>query len=99
MLRIRLAALSFCVFTLSGFAQQNPLSPHSMYEPPAGKAAASLAASAENAPADLLTTGEKTQWRQTGVYSEAVAIMRKMEQQSRYVKVVQFATTAEGRPI
>jgi Zinc carboxypeptidase len=99
MLRTRLAVLSFCVFTLSGFAQQNPLSPHSMYEPPAGKAAASLAASTENAPADLLTTGEKTQWRQTGVYSEVIEIMRKMEQRSRYVKVVKFATTPEGRPV
>jgi len=99
MLRLRAAAVSFCIFTASCFAQQSPLSPHSMYEPPAAKAAASLAASTENAPADLLTTGEKTQWRQTGLYDEVIAIMRKMEKRSPYVKVVQFGTTAEDRPM
>jgi hypothetical protein len=68
-----------------------------MYEPPAAKAAVSLAASSANVPADLLTTGEKTQWRQTGNYAEVVALMRKMEQASPMVKVVQFGTTSEDR--
>ena len=51
-------------------AQQNALAPHSMYEPPMAAAAASMAASTAKSPADLLTTGEKTAWRQTGLYAE-----------------------------
>ncbi len=78
-------------------AQQAALQPHSMYEPPAAKAAASLAASSENVPADLLTTGEKTQWQKTGRYDEVITLMRKMEQKSPMVKVVQFGTTSQGR--
>jgi hypothetical protein len=68
-----------------------------MYEPPAGMAAASLAASSANVPAGLLTTGEKTGWKQTGVYAETVDLMRKMEKMSPSVKVVQFGTTSQGR--
>jgi hypothetical protein len=78
-------------------AQQQALSPHSMYEPPAAKSAASLAASSENAPADLLTTGERTQWHETGTYAESVALMRRMERMSPMVRMVQFGTTAQGR--
>jgi hypothetical protein len=78
-------------------AQQEALHPHSMYEPPAAKVAASLAASSANVPADLLTTGEKTGWRQTGVYAESVALMRKMEKMSPSVRVVQFGTTSQAR--
>jgi hypothetical protein len=62
------AILSSAVLALSlvsASAQQNPLVPHSMYEPPMAAAAATLAASSANVPPDLLTTGEKTQWQQT----------------------------------
>src|SRR5690349_3610299 len=38
---------------------QDPIAPHSAFEPPAAKAAASLAASTKAAPPELLTTGEK----------------------------------------
>jgi hypothetical protein len=88
-------------FALAGWspAQQNPLAPHSMYEPPMAAAAASMAASTAKSPADLLTTGEKTAWRQTGLYAETVGIMRKIEQRSPFVKVVQFGTTSQGRPM
>ncbi len=80
-------------------AQQNPLTPHSMYEPPNAKAAASLAASTKDAPADLITTGEKTDWHQTATYSEAIRIMREIEKRSPFVKMIQFGTTAQGRPM
>src|SRR5947209_17886555 len=80
-------------------SQQSPLHPHSMYEPPAAAAAASLAASSANVPADLLTTGEKTRWQQTGLYAEAIELMHRMEQRSPMVKVIQFGTTAQGRPM
>jgi Zinc carboxypeptidase len=85
--------------TSAALAQQNPLTPHSMYESPSAKAAASLAASAKDAPADLLTTGEKTQWHETATYAEAITIMRTIEKRSPFVKMVQFGTTAQGRPM
>ena len=91
------ACLSFAVALVPGVvAQQSPLRPHSMYEPPAAKAAASLAASSAGVSADLLTTGEKTQWRQTATYDEAVTLMRKMEHMSPLVKMIQFGTTSAG---
>jgi hypothetical protein len=40
-------------------AAQKPVALHSAFEPPAAKAAASLAASTKASPADLITTGEK----------------------------------------
>jgi murein tripeptide amidase MpaA len=82
---------------VSASAQQNPLVPHSMYEPPMAAAAATLTASSANVPADLLTTGEKTQWQQTARYDEAVRIMRRMAALSPEVKVIQFGTTSQGR--
>jgi murein tripeptide amidase MpaA len=99
MLRMRTYVVSLSLFAASSvaIAQQDALQPHSMYEPPAARAAASLAASSANVPEDLLTTGEKTGWRQTGVYAESVALMRKMEKMSPAVKVVQFGTTSQGR--
>jgi len=99
MIHIRTYVVSLYLLVAAGaaIAQQEALHPHSMYEPPAAKAAASLAASSANVPADLLTTGEKTGWRQTGVYAESVALMRKMEKMSPSVRVVQFGTTSQGR--
>ncbi len=94
----RFALLSSAVLALSlvsASAQQSPLVPHSMYEPP--MAGVTLAASSANVPADLLTTGEKTQWRQTARYAEAVRIMHRLAELSPTVKVIQFGTTSEGR--
>lgn len=94
---LSLVVTSATVLVPGAIAQQQALSPHSMYEPPAAAAAASLAASSKDVPPDLLTTGEKTQWRQTGTYAEAVALMRGIERMSPLVKMVQFGTTSEGR--
>jgi hypothetical protein len=82
---------------VSASAQQNPLVPHSMYEPPMAAAAATLTASSANVPPDLLTTGEKTNWQQTARYDEVIRIMRRMAALSPEVKVIQFGTTAQGR--
>jgi murein tripeptide amidase MpaA len=82
---------------LSALPQQSPLVPHSMYEPPMAAEAATLTASSANVPADLLTTGEKTQWRRTAHYDEAVRIMRRLAVRSPEVKVVQFGITSQGR--
>ena len=66
-------------------------------EPPAAKAAASLAASTKASPPDLLTTGEKSDWNETAPYAEAVEIAHRLEKASRAVKVLDFGTTPEGR--
>jgi hypothetical protein len=76
---------------------QDPIAPHSALEPPAAKAAATLAASTKDSPHDLLTTSEKTDWNETGPYAEAVDISRKLERASRFVKVLDIGTTPEGR--
>ena len=88
---------SLSLAALAAHAQQSPLAPHSMYEPPMAAAAQTLADSAKNVPADLLTTGEKTQWRQTARYDEAVTLMHRLERLSPQVKVMQFGTTSQGR--
>lgn len=97
---VRIALLAYTVFALllvSASAQQSPLVPHSMYEPPMAAAAATLTASSAHVPADLLTTGEKTQWQQTARYDEAVRIMHRLAALSPEVKVIQFGTTSQGR--
>ena len=76
---------------------QDPIAPHSVFEPPAAKAAVSLAASTKASPPELLTTGEKTDWNETAPYAEAVEIARRLEKASRAVKVLEFGTTPEGR--
>src|SRR5258708_4337585 len=83
-------------FTALSLAQA-PVGPHSAFEPPAAKAAASLAASTAASPKDLLTTGEKTDFNETAPYAEAVEISRRLEKASRAVKVIDMGTTPEGR--
>ena len=76
---------------------QDPISPHSAYEPPAARAAASLAASTKASPPDLVTTGEKSDWNETAPYAEAVEIAHRLERVSRFVKVLEMGVTPEGR--
>src|ERR1039458_5641105 len=76
---------------------QDALAPHSAFEPPAARAAASLAASTKDARRDLLTTGEKSDWNETAPYAEAVELARRFERASRFVKVLDIGTTPEGR--
>ncbi|MEO8592280.1 MAG: M14 family metallopeptidase [Candidatus Solibacter sp.] len=78
---------------------QEAMAPHSVFEPPAAKAAASLAASTKASPPELVTTGEKSDWNQTAPYAEAVEISRRLERASRFVKVLDIGTTPEGRPM
>ena len=87
------------MLAVSAFAQDAALAPHSAFEPPAAKAAASLAASSQGVKPELLTTGEKTDWKETGLYAEVTSLIHRMEQMSPYVKVVQFGITPEGRPM
>ena len=69
----------------------------SAYESAAAKAASSLTASTKDAPRDLLTTGEKTEWNETGLYPEVMELAHRFERASRFVKVLEFGTTPEGR--
>src|SRR5215467_5357854 len=78
-------------------AFQSPIAPHSNFEPPAAAAAAALTASTKASPPDLLTTGEKSDWNETGPYSETVEIAYRLEKASRFVKVLDVGTTPEGR--
>lgn len=80
-------------------AQQTQLRPHSMYEPPAATAAASLAASAKGVAPELLTFSEKSNWEETGLYADAIATMRLYEQRSKFIHMVNYGTTPEGRPM
>ena len=90
--------LIFCVlFVVAAAGAQDAIAPHSAFEPPAAKDAAALTASTKASPADLLTTSEKTGWKETGKYAEVVEIAHKLEHASPSVKVVEFGTTPEGR--
>jgi hypothetical protein len=93
MSRIALALLSLSFLAHA----QDPIAPHSAFESPAAKAAASLAASTKASPPELLTTGEKTDWNETAPYAEAVEISHRLEKASRFVKVTEFGVTPEGR--
>src|SRR3954449_13033549 len=86
----------FLLLPLALLAQE-PIAPHSAFEPPAAKVAASLAASTKASPPELLTTGEKSDWNETAPYAEAVEISRRLERASRFVKVLDMGTTPEGR--
>src|ERR1051325_10043579 len=90
----------FAVFLLAALSlAQEAIAPHSAMEPPAAKAAASLAASTKDSPKELLTTGEKSDWNETAPYAEAVEISHRLERASRFVKVQEIGTTPEGRPL
>ncbi len=88
------------LLTSAGLSRaQEPIGPHSGMEPPAAKAAASLAASTKASPPNLLTTGEKTDWNETAPYAEALEISHRLERASRFVRVQTIGTTPEGRPL
>src|SRR5579863_6351151 len=88
---------SILLLPCAALLAQDPIAPHSAFEPPAAKAAASLAASTKDSPRDLLTTGEQTDWNETAPYSEAVEISHRLERASKFVKVLDIGTTPEGR--
>ncbi|WP_047490376.1 M14 family zinc carboxypeptidase [Terriglobus sp. TAA 43] len=92
-----LARTAVLLMPIAALAQTTQLRPHSMYEPPAAAAAKSLADSTAGVPQDELTTGEKTNWEKTGLYDETVAMMRLYEKRSKFIKVIPFGTTPEGR--
>ncbi len=98
-MRRLLAAAAVASFSLSILAQDTQIRPHSMYEPPAAAAAKSLADSGKGVPAELLTTGEKTNWETTAPYQEVIDLAHAYEKKSKYIKVITYGTTPEGRPM
>ena len=85
--------------TAATVVAQDAIAPHSAYEPPAAKEAAALSASTKASPPDLLTTSEKTDWKETGLYSEVLELSSRLERASKSVKVLTFGATPEGRPM
>ncbi len=76
---------------------QQPTQPHSMYEPPAAAATASLAASAQGVAPDMLTPGEISGWNKTGTYDECVQYMLLLQKRSPFVHVMPIGVTPEQR--
>jgi hypothetical protein len=73
--------------------------PKSAFEPPGAVAAKTLADSTAAAPKDLLTLAEKTDYRETARYDESLALARRMEKASPWIKVVTFGKTPQGRDL
>jgi hypothetical protein len=73
--------------------------PRSAFEPPAAAAARSLAESSAASPVDLLTVAEKTNWRDTGRHADSLALARRLEKASPFVKVLTIGTTPQGRDL
>lgn len=61
--------------------------------------AQSLVDSTAASPKDWLTVAERSSFRETGDYAEAVAFYRRLEKASPLARVVEFGKTAEGRPL
>jgi hypothetical protein len=80
-------------------AQISSLPLHSAYEPPAAAKAESITASTQAAPKDLLTVAESTQFKETGTYSESLALYARFAKASPFAKLVTLGQTPEGRDI
>lgn len=61
------------------------------------KSAKSLQESTARAPKDLLTVAEKTGWKETGNYEEAVNFYRQLAARSPYARLIDIGGTPQGR--
>lgn len=93
----RCAAL--LLFCLPLAAQVPPLPPVSLAETRAMREAAALAASTAASPQDWLTLAERSQWRETGSYQEAVDFHKRLAASSRFARLEPIGATSEGRPL
>lgn len=75
------------------------MAPVSQWEPPAAKLAVSLAESTAAAPKNLLTVGERSEWRETGRYPDSVAFARALEKASPWVRTISFGKSPQGRDL
>jgi len=84
---------------LALLAQIPPIVPRSQWETPAMKEARSVAESTTGAPAGWLTAAERSSFRETGSYDEALAFYRRLAAASPLARLVEFGHSAEGRPL
>ncbi len=101
-----LMRLFFCTFfALTLLAQRQPaaqlpqMSPKTVFEPAKAAAAQSLADSTAASPKHLLTLAERTNYAETARYAESLALARRMEKASPWIKVVTFGKTPQGRDL
>lgn len=81
-----------------GVAAEPLLAPNaSVWVTEAMRSAKSLRESTARAPKDLLTVAEKTEWKETGNYEEAVDFYRKLAARSPYARLVDLGATPQGR--
>ncbi|MBI5084494.1 MAG: M14 family metallopeptidase [Acidobacteria bacterium] len=76
-----------------------PMPPQSLAETAAMRAALSLQESTAAARGRLMTHAEKTAFRQTGSYDEAVSFYRELEKASPLARLTAMGTTGEGRTL
>ncbi len=82
----------------SVWAAEPLLAPNaSVWVTEAMKASRSLRESTARAPKDLLTVAEKTDWKETGNYDEAVSFYRQLAARSPYARLVDLGATPQGR--
>ncbi|MCL4797450.1 MAG: M14 family metallopeptidase [Bryobacteraceae bacterium] len=93
----RFAALA--VVSVPLHAQIPPMPPVSLAETPAMRAAASIASSTAAAAEDWRTHAERTDWRETGSYREAVEFHQRLARASRFAQLESIGITSEGRPL
>jgi hypothetical protein len=98
-MRILLNSIALCSLSFAQVAEVPVMAPVSQWEPPAAKAAASLAESTAAAPKTLLTVGERSNWTETGRYADSVAYARALEKASPWVKTISFGKSPQGRDI
>lgn len=71
----------------------------STFEPPKAAEAQSLSESTKRSPAQFLTIGEKSQWKETGRYQDSLALAQALAKASPLLKVVPFGKSAQGRTL
>jgi hypothetical protein len=91
--------LGFVLIGLAGAWGAEPLlAPNaSVWVTDAMKASQSLRESTARAPKDLLTVAEKSDWKETGNYDEAVNFYRQLAARSPYARLVDLGATPQGR--
>jgi hypothetical protein len=80
-------------------AALEPMPPSSLAETEAMREARSVRASTAAAPPGWLTHAEKSGFRETGPYAEAVEFYRRLAAASRFARLEEMGRTSEGRPL
>jgi len=98
-MRILLHAVALSSLSFAQVAEVPVMAPVSQWEPPAAQLAVSLSDSTSAAPMNLLTVGERSQWQETGRYSDSVAFARALEKASPWVRTISFGKSPQGRDL